>query len=103
MGFDRIRVKKGWIRPNLGFGRSLIYRNKDIKLIEHTCKTNLTYNNKIWIKKDVSTLFDVPIGSIFGIDLCDLVGLYIIHRHKSIYNANELGLYRDDGLAIIER
>ena len=76
---------------------------KDIRLIEHTCKTILTYNNKIWIKKDVNTLFDVPMGSFFGAELCDLVGLYILNRLKSIYNTNEIGLYRDDGLAIIER
>ena len=42
-------------------------------------------------------------GSFFGAELCDLVGLYILNRLKSIYNTNEIGLYRDDGLAIIER
>ena len=38
-------------------------------------------------KKDVNMLFDVPMVSFFGTELCDLVGLYILHRHKSIYNA----------------
>ena len=62
--------------------------DKDIKLIEHTCKTILTYDNKIWIK---NALFDVPMGSFFGAELCDLVGLYFLHRLKYIYNANEIG------------
>ena len=33
---------------------------KDINLIKHTCKTIKTYYDKTWIKKDDSTLFDVP-------------------------------------------
>ena len=48
-------------------------------------------------------LFDVPMGSFFGAELCDLVGLYVLNRLKSIYKTNEIGLYRDDGLAVIER
>ena len=31
------------------------------------------------------------------------MGLYILNRLKSIYNINKTSLYRDDGLAIIER
>ena len=77
--------------------------DNDIDLIKHTCNTILTYNNKIWIKKDNNTLFDVPMGSFFGAELCDLIGLYALNHLKSLYNDNEVGLYRDDGLAIIER
>ena len=75
--------------------------DKDIKLIEHTCKTILTYDNKIWIKNDENALFDVPMGCFFGVELCNLVELYFLHRLKYIYNANEISLHRDDGLAII--
>ena len=41
--------------------------------------------------------------SFFGAELCDLVGLYVLHRLKPIYSTNEIGLYRDDGLASIEQ
>ena len=77
--------------------------DKDISLIKHTCKTILTFNNKTWIKKDGDTLFDVPMGSFFGAEICDLIGLYALNHLKSLYKNNEIGLYRDDGLAIIER
>ena len=77
--------------------------DKDVNLIKHTCNTILTYNNKTWIKKDDNTLFDVPMGSFFGAELCDLIGLYTLNHLKSLYKDNEIGLCRDDGLAIIER
>ena len=50
--------------------------DKYVNLIKHTCNTILTYNNKTWIKKDDNTSFDVPMGSFFGAELCDLIGLY---------------------------
>ena len=38
----------------------------------------------------------------FGTELCNLVGLHILHRLKSIYIANKIGFYREDSLVIIE-
>ena len=29
-------------------------KNEDIKLIEHTCKTIVTYDNRTWVKKTVT-------------------------------------------------
>ena len=54
------------------------------------------------IKKNNSNLFDVPMGSFFGAELCDLIGLYALSKLKSLYDFKEIGLYRDDGLAIIQ-
>ena len=42
-------------------------------------------------------------GSFFSSKLFNLVGLCSLNRLKSNYNANEIGLYSDDGLAIIEQ
>ena len=41
-------------------------------------------------------------GSFFGAELCDLIGLYALSKLKSLYDTKEIGLYRDDGLAIIQ-
>ena len=60
----------------------------------------LTYNSKIWTKKDQDLTFDVPMGSYFGAELCNLVGLYILDRLQKNYMSNQIGLYRVDGLAI---
>ena len=41
-------------------------------------------------------------GSFFGAELCDLIGLFALSKLESIYDPKEIGLYRDDGLAIIQ-
>ena len=42
----------------------------------------------------------IPIGSFHGAEVCDLVGLYILDKLKSIFG--NCGLYRDDGLGVID-
>ena len=50
--------------------------------------------------------FDVPMGSYDGAEVCELVGLYILHKLTSgetpIFEKENCGIYRDDGLAIIK-
>ena len=38
-------------------------------------------------------------GSFDGTELCELVGLYILHILGEKYGKHRIGLYRDDGLA----
>ena len=42
-------------------------------------------------------------GSFFGAELCDLIGLYALSKLRHLYSYKDIGLYRDDGLAIISR
>ena len=46
--------------------------------------------------------FDVTMGSLDGAETCEIVGLFILNMLKSEINQDNLGLYRDDGLAIIK-
>ena len=63
----------------------------------------MTFNKiKTWIKKDNINLFDVPMGFFFGAELCDLIGLHALSKLKYLYDIKKIGLYRDDGLAIIQ-
>ena len=48
-------------------------------------------------------MFDVPMGSFHGAEVCDLVGLHLLSKLKGCFKNNSVGLYRDDGLAIIEQ
>ena len=50
----------------------------------------------------INNLFYVPMGSFFGSELCDLIGLYASSKLKTLYDIKKIGLYRDDGLAIIQ-
>ena len=41
----------------------------------------------------------MAIGSFDGAELCELVGLYILHILSEKYGKHRIDLYRDDGLA----
>ena len=55
-------------------------------------------------KKDGSnSLFDVTMaGSFNGAEICELVGLFILNHLGKRFGKENIGLYRDDGLAIIK-
>ena len=53
--------------------------------------------------KKVTGLFDVTMGSYDGCELCELVGLYVLHRLKEKFPEIDFGLYRDDGLGVLKR
>ena len=74
----------------------------DINIILHACKTVLVHDERTWVKKGDSGLFDIPMGSFHGAEICDLIGLHLLSAISPIFNSCEYGLYRDDGLAIID-
>ena len=42
-------------------------------------------------------------GSLDGAEMCELVGLYLLNKIKPLLGSNSVGLYRDDGLAIVHK
>ena len=41
-------------------------------------------------------------GCLDGAEVCDLTGLYILSKIRSVFESqNDVGLYRDDGLGIL--
>ena len=69
---------------------------EDIDIIKNTKKTTL-YKDGQPLEK-ITSKFDVTIGSYDGAEICELVGLYLLSQMQDL-NIN-MGLYRDDGLAI---
>ena len=63
----------------------------------HSRKTLLFVNDQEWVKSKGDPNFDVTIGAD-GAELCELVGIYILHELSKIYGLEINGLYRDDGL-----
>ena len=70
-------------------------------IIWHSRKSLLFNEKSTWTKKDGS-LFDVTMGSFDGAEICELVGLYILNLLSSTFNKDQVGLYRDDGLAALK-
>ena len=53
-----------------------------------------------WSKQISNNNFDVTMGSYDGAETCELVGLFILNSLQKIFG-NSVGLYRDDGLAVL--
>ena len=64
---------------------------------------NLYYLMIVWLKKDGNPLFDVTMGSFDGTEKCELVGLYLKNKIKPLLGTSNVGLYKDDGLAIVRK
>ena len=76
------------------------FNKSDTDIIFHSCDSLLFSGDDVWKKNDTDSFFDIPMGSFHGAEVCDLVGLYILDKLKSIFD--NCGLYRDDGLGVID-
>ena len=47
--------------------------------------------------KNQNNHFDVIMGLYNGAEVCELIGMFMLHLISSKYNVNNIGLYRDDG------
>ena len=47
--------------------------------------------------------FDVSIGAYDGAEICELVGCVLLYNINKIMEPNNHGLYRDDGLIIVDK
>ena len=71
-------------------------------MIDIEAKSSLLFHNgKPWVKKEGDGLFDVTMGSWDGAETCELVGSFILDSLKDILPLTHVGLYRYEGLAII--
>ena len=72
---------------------------QEIDIILQT-KSGLLFNGKqAWNKKG-NKAFDVTMGSWDGAEVCDLIGLYLLSQLSDMNL--EIGLYRDDALAVTD-
>ena len=77
--------------------------NDDMSIIMHARKSLLFHDKIPWEKRNNADDFDVPMGSYDGGEVCELIGIFLLHKLGDIVNQNNLGLYRDDGLGIMKR
>ena len=73
----------------------------DLEIIHHSRKSFLFHNKKPFVKKN-NPNFDIAMGAFDGAECCELVGLFMLHKLKNLIKKENIGLYRDDGLAVVE-
>ena len=64
-------------------------------------RTLLFKNKEPWLKKYGMEEFDVPMGCFYSSEICELVGVYILHLLRTVMRKENVGLYRDDRLGIL--
>ena len=75
--------------------------DQDREIIIHSRKTFLFLEDDAWVKKQGEN-FDVPMGGYDSAEVSDLVGLYILNKLEAVIPQDNIGLYRDDGLAVVQ-
>ena len=53
-------------------------------------------------KKEGNEDFDDPMGCFDRPDVCELVGNYILQQLSQLFEHHSVGLYKDDGLAVLK-
>ena len=82
----------------LEYAKGLINISKDQEaIIWHSRKSLLFNDNSTWVKKQGGD-FDATMGSFDGVEVCELVGLYLLSLLCEHFNKDKIGLYRDDGI-----
>ena len=96
-------ISEALLKSSLEYAKQhTIISDEDVEIIMHSRKTLLFNGNEPWVKKGDSPMFDVAMGCYDGAEVCELVGLYILHKLTSTYTNGSIGLYRDDGLAVFK-
>ena len=76
---------------------------QEITIIKHARKSLLFNQSTEWVKRhSENELFDVTMGSFDGAEICELVGLCLLHKLQPLLDMKNTGLYRDDGLAALK-
>ena len=71
---------------------------QELEAVRHARKWLLFKNGESWAKRENEN-FDVSMGAYDGAEICELVGMFLLKELAREFNKENIGLYRDDGLA----
>ena len=95
-------ITENQLEKALSFAEAHTLLSDDGKAIIHHARKSLLFNDQqTWIKRD-SGLFDVTMGAYNGAVVSELVGNYLLYELSKLYEKKNIGLYRDDGLAVFK-
>ena len=96
-------ITEALLNRALDFASEHVNNSADERLTIINSKHSLLFSKgHPWVKKNSRSNFDVTMGSYDGVETCELVGCYLLAQLKQIPGI-EIGLYRDDGLAILNQ
>ena len=97
-------ISEELLKEALAFAAQYDEITEEEKAIMVQAKKSLLFNgNTAWSKKESKSLFDVTTSSFDGAETCKLhVGSFLLSKLTAVCG-NDIGLYRDDGLAAFNK
>ena len=74
----------------------------DISIIMQAIKMLLFHDGVPWVKRSDNEDSDLPMGSYDGVEVCKLVGTFLLNNLSHVIYKTNVGLYRDDGLGVFK-
>ena len=91
------------LEDTINFAKTVFNTSEqDTSIIMQARRTLLFNNGEPWLKKVGNEEFDIPVGCFDGDEIRELVGIYNLHQLKNEIRKENAGLYRDDGLGILQ-
>ena len=95
-------ISKELLTYALTFAETIMNLNDHDKKIIYHFRKSLLFNQELtWIKK-VSDLFNVSMGIYDSAEVCRLIAIFLLSLLGRQYDSKNIGLFRDDGLAIFK-
>ena len=96
-------ISKKLLSKAINYARTVTEVTKEEEDIIHHCRRSILVgpDNTLW-QKVSNPEFDVTMGSGDGAEICELVGLFMLHQMEAIMPSQDYGLYRDDGLCVVK-
>ena len=96
-------ISKELMLKSLGFATRYTDISEDEEEIVLHAKESFLFNqNGTWTKKNGRRgNFDVTMGSYDGSETAEIVGLFLLNELSPRFGITNVGLYRDDGLAVL--
>ena len=96
-------ISEDLLKQSINYAKSFTtIEENGIRAIKLARKSLLFSKDGTWVKKSGNELFDVTMGSFNGAEICELFGLYLLNKLSKLGGNDNVGLFRDDGLAAIK-
>ena len=86
-------ISEELLKKSIEYARSITnIDDETVEIVLYARKSLLFSDGKAWSKKDGS-LFDVTMSSFDGAEICELVGLFLLHQVEIKFPEINFGLY----------
>ena len=96
-------ISKNLLKKAINYARTITTVTQEEEDIIYHCRRSILVgpDKTLW-QKVSNPEFDVTMGSRDGAEICELVGLFMLKQLENIMPKEDMGLYRDDGLCLVE-